>query len=339
MSLKHNPFLQKKSEPILIKKKIRIFDNPPETQKETISDDIKTVSTDTVSKRAETISDDIKTVSTDTDINFDTVSDTVSKFKKIKPSLLELLILKQMVLRLENGISQFQTTQISAAVGTTLGGARNSLNRLKAKGLIENIGFQKGNRIGSTSYKINPKVFEYLRALNSSKETISKETISNDTVSETISHYSKKEELNYLLTENLKQIGVRTFHLEMFKGSACELSELIEHFSFSIDNNEIKIANKLSLFVSLLRDGKQWISEKYLQTMNEELSKNQARMNQLNEMNKQKKEQELRDSYKNFIEKNPEFKELVQSKNKSFNISEEVMENLLYSEWKNQYGV
>ena len=87
MSLKHNPFLQKKSEPILIKKKIRIFDNPPETQKETISYDIKTVSTDTVSKRAETISYDIKTVSTDTDINFDTVSDTVSNYKKIKPSL------------------------------------------------------------------------------------------------------------------------------------------------------------------------------------------------------------------------------------------------------------
>ena len=339
MSLKHNPFLQKKSEPILIKKKIRIFDNPPETQKETISYDIKTVSTDTISERAETISYDIKTVSTDTDINFDTVSDTVSKFKKLKPSLLELLILKHMVLRLENGISQFQTTQISTAVGTTLGGARNSLNRLKAKGLIENVGFQKGNRVGSTSYKINPKVFEYLRALNSSKETISKETISTDTVSETISHYSKKEELNYLLTENLKQIGVRTFHLEMFKGSADELSELIEHFSFSIDNNEIKIANKLSLFVSLLRDGKQWISERYLQTMNEELIKNQARINQLDEINKQKKEQELRDKYKTFIEKNPEFKELVRSKNKSFNISEDIMENLLYSEWKNQYGV
>jgi hypothetical protein len=336
MSLKHNPFLQKKSEPILIKKKIRIFDNPPEIQKETISVDIKTIPTDTISNRAETISVDIKTISTDIDINFDTVSDTVSNYKKIKPSLLELLILKQMVLRLENGISQFQTTQISTAVGTTLGGARNSLNRLKAKGLIENTGFQKGNRVGSTSYKINPKVFEYLRALNSSKETISKETISTDTVSETISHYSKKEELNSYLPENLKQIGVRKFHLEMFKGSAGELSELMEHFSFSIDNNEIKIANKLSLFVSLLRDGKQWISEKYLQTMNEEISKNQLRMLKFEEIKKQKKENELKEKYNEFLGKNPEFIESVKSKNKNFNISEEIIDNMSFSEWKIQ---
>jgi hypothetical protein len=338
MSLKHNPFLQKKSEPILIKKKIRIFDNPPENTKESISDDIKSVSTDTISKRAESISDDIKSVSTDIDLNFDTVSDTVSNYKKIKPSLLELLILKQMVLRLENGISQFQTTQISTAVGTTLGGARNSLNRLKAKGLIENTGFQKGNRVGSTSYKINPKVFEYLRALNSSKETISKETISADTVSETISHYSRKEELTSLLTENLKQIGVRTFHLEMFKGSVGELSELIEHFSFSIDNNEIKIANKLSLFVSLLRDGKQWISEKYIQTLNEELERNKKRSEQLDTIKKEQIELKLKEKYQDFLNKNQAHLKNVRDK-QTINLSQEILEKVAFNEWLEKHNV
>ena len=90
----------------------------------------------------------------------------------------------------------------------------------------------------------------------------------------------------------------------------------------------------MSLFVSLLRDGKQWVSEKYLQTMNEEINKNQLRMNQLNELKRQQKENEHKEKYRDFIDKNPEFAESVKTKNKNFNISEEIMDNLVFSEWK-----
>ena len=331
-----------KEEKTAIEEQTKFADAPLEIRKkslkkETISTDIETVSNDTVLDDIKTISTDIETVSTNVVLNFDTVSDTVSTFKKTKPSLLELLILKQMVLRLENGLSAFQTSSVAKAVGTTLGGARNSLNRLKAKGLIENAGYQKGNRIGFTSYKISPKVFEYLRALEPTKETISNDTISTNTVSNTISHYSKKEDSNYtyILTESLKKIGIRDFHLEMFKGSKEDLQDLINHFSFSLEQGEIKSPNKLSLFISLLRDNKSWISEKYLQSINDEIAKNDLRIQQHNDLKKRQKEQELREKFNEFKMSNVNFVKDIKEKNK-FTTDDSIIENLAFSEWKTQ---
>ncbi len=300
------------------------------TPKETISSDIITISTDTVSNSIKTISSDIKTISTDTVISSDTVSDTVSKNKKEKPSLLELFVLKELSKRLENGISTFQTAKIAKSVGTTLGGARNSLNRLKSKGLIENVGFQKGNNVGFTSYKMNPKCFEFLNLLREPKETISNDTVLSDTVSDTVSQYSKKEELN-LLTEELKSIGIKHEHLTAFSGSKEDLEQLIENFSYSIKMNEIKVSQKMSLFLSLLRDKKAWVSQSLILAKEKELIEQDKRIAEL----KRLKQQELTKKFEIYKLENPNFLSTVQKENK-FTTSEEVLNQIAFSRWQEQ---
>tara|TARA_Y100000034_G_scaffold136985_1_gene218001 strand:- start:7843 stop:8766 length:924 start_codon:yes stop_codon:yes gene_type:complete len=95
-----------------------------------------------------------------------------NSLKKTTPSLLELQILKE-IKRLENSKkeSSFQVKDIAYLCGTTVGGCRNSLNRLKEKGLIVNLRFKKGHGIGSTTYKITDNGYLSLKEFNNLEES------------------------------------------------------------------------------------------------------------------------------------------------------------------------
>ena len=279
---------------------------------------------ESISTAKEYISDDTKSTSSDIDSKFD----TVSNYKKMTPSLLEVLALKEMAKKLNNGVSTFQTNEIAKKIGTTLGGARNAINRLKNKGLITNVGFQAGNQIGFTSFKMNSKCFDYLAEFLDKKESVSTDTVSTDTVSKSISQYSKKEEYN-LLTEELKSIGIKQEHLSAFSGTKEELQSLIAHFSFSIQSNEIKVSQKMALFLSLLRDKKPWVSQSLILKQEQELKD----LNQRVETLKKLKQEELKKKFELFVLENPSYLKKVKEQT-NFTVSPEVLNQIAFSTWQ-----
>lgn len=299
----------------------------------------ESAASDTVSK-IETVSSDIvshsNTVSTNTVSKIDTVLETVLKKPKPKPSFLETLILKEMVARLSHGISTFQAAEIAAEVNTTLGGVRNALNMLKRKGLIENVGFKKGNRVGSTSFKINPIVFEILHRFEPKKETVLNNTVSANTVLETVLNaplVSKKEESSFILTEALQKIGLRPNHLLKTTRSAEDVQEILFHFSHSIENKEIKSQNKLPVLLSILNNPeKQWVSESYLRDIGQEISANEDRFLKVKELEKRKAEMALKEKYEEFKRQNPDYLQQIKKQN-AFVANDEVADKVGYSKF------
>jgi len=299
----------------------------------------KTISDNTVLKpqhEAVNIVSRPEIAATDIDSKVNTVSNTVLKRIKIKPSFLEVAILKQMILRSNEGVSSFQVKDISKIVDTTLGGARNALNSLKKKHLITNVGFQKGNMIGFTSYKIESRTFEILSRLESGNKNKDEvfNTVSNTVLNDSL--VSKKEDLlpTYILTDTLKNIGLTEKHLLRTTRPHEEVQEILFHFTHSCINGEIRSPNKLPVLLSVLNNQERtWISESYLRCLEDDLKKNEERTQRQAQIEKDLGEKKLRELFETFQEQNPGY--LMEVKNKNSMIqNNEILGKIAFEQFR-----
>ena len=217
----------------------------------------------------------------------------------------------------------------------------DTIYALKTKGYLEIIAAKNIHQTGIRKFRLKKTVID--KCLSTSPRSGHGQATVEPTAKVTVEAPIKKEsKLNVLITNfpNVERIGLKFEHLQKTERSEENLLELLTHFEHSLQNSEVKSAQKLPILISIINDStKTWVSESYLNQLNAELTANQKRVEQFEKAKKDQMEMKLRDKYQNFINENPEYLHEIREKqalNVRKNLSDEVVSNLAFHSWKEQ---
>ena len=138
------------------------------------------------------------------------------------------------------------------------------------------------------------------------------------------------------IPENLRRFGISTVNLQNLINSGKATQEVIERslgaLSFDVENG--KTGNLANIFFGVLGTGREYISQKYSETLQIELDSEIARIKDTEEIEKKLQETKLQMKFKEYLEQNPEFLESVKNRHKTFVNSPSVLEKVAFEEFK-----
>jgi hypothetical protein len=221
-----------------------------------------------------------------------------------QPSLTEVKVLSFLSsLNDKNGEIKTTKQEIGSSTRITIKGAETAIRRLISKGYLKKEAYSSGRYTGFTKYSLTEA---------SSKVLIS---MSFNLIQPHLQPPSYKERknniiLNYLFTipENLKNIGLKE---TMIKTEREDLQEILNHLSFSLEKKEFKTTNPLATVISIINNGKDWVSGKFIEEENQVLKEQERRLQELQRI----KQEQLIKAYQIFKLENPEFLKQIKAEN------------------------
>ena len=226
---------------------------------------------------------------------------------------------------------------------------RNLISELKKKGFFESIISKNSGRIGLRKFKISKNIYQqFLNSALDSREIgvrqpldkpldkpldIAPYSSSND--------FDKKNTITtcaevLTIPENLRRFGISTVNLQNLINLGKATQEVIERslgaLSFDVENG--KTGNLANIFFGVLGTGREYISQKYSETLQIELDSELARIKDTEEIEKKLQETKLQMKFKEYLEQNPEFIESVKNRHKTFVNSPSVLEKVAFEEFK-----
>ena len=201
----------------------------------------------------------------------------------------------------------------------------------------------KNGRSGWTQYSLPSDIFDQLLKWSQMyKPVIKDEQSTNKPVTKPViadhSMYESKSLNNfkYLLEQfpELVKIGLKVEHLNNSPKTGEDLEQILTHFQHSLKANEVKVSYKLPVLLSIIKDlgKKTWVSESYLNQINEELKQNELRSAKLDELMKKKRELEINEKWNLYKMENPLYIEEL-NQGHSMNVSTEVKEKIAFQSW------
>ena len=229
---------------------------------------------------------------------------------------------------------------------------KTAIKRLASKGFISR-GFRKNGRSGWVQYQVPRSIYE--RVLYS--KTVSNRSLNSvGSVSERRPEQGSKQGLNvpysssnYLnintntiaaeilsIPENLRRFGISPTNLQNLINSGKTTQDVVGRslaaLRFDVDHG--KTGNWANILFGVLGTGREYISQKYSETLQKELDAELARIQQVEERQKKLAETKLQIQFREFLTENPNFLEEVREKHKGFVKTQDLLEKMAFEEFK-----
>ena len=240
-------------------------------------------------------------------------------------------------------------SNIAISLRSTVAAVRKAIQRLEQKGYISRSQFKDG-RGGWTKYEIPQGIYSDLLSAKTRVKVESKLSQTRAKVStqpepqpEPLAPYSSSSN-NYNintntieLPENLRRFGISVVNLQNLITSGKTTKEIVENsltaLSFDIEHG--KTGNIANILFGVLGTGREYISQKYSESLQEELELELERIRQAEENQKRSVEMKLVASFKEYLGQHPGFLDSVKDKHKGFVTSSELLEKVAFEEYKN----
>jgi predicted transcriptional regulator len=240
-------------------------------------------------------------------------------------------------------------SNIAISLRSTVAAVRKAIQRLEQKGYISRSQFKDG-RGGWTKYEIPQGIYSDLLSAKTRVKVESKLSQTRAKVStqpepqpEPLAPYSSSSN-NYNintntieLPENLRRFGISVVNLQNLITSGKTTKEIVENsltaLSFDIEHG--KTGNIANILFGVLGTGREYISQKYSESLQEELELELERIRQAEENQKRSVEMKLVASFKEYLGQHPEFLDSVKDKHNGFVTSSELLEKVAFEEYKN----
>lgn len=241
---------------------------------------------------------------------------------------------------------------ISASLKTSSGSVKTTLQRLESKKIINRIEFKNG-RGGWSRYELSEDIYRELlqhdtgnKLATKWQQTDNKVGTEPTTEPATKPLYSSSNDLNnkettttaadiLIIPENLRRFGISVVNLQNLITAEKTTLEIVQRslsaLSFDVENG--KTGNLANILFGVLGSGREYISQKYSETLQAELDQELARIAQAEENQKRAAELRLTSKFKEYLSNNPEFLETVRAKNR-FVASNELLEKVAFEEFK-----
>lgn len=268
-----------------------------------------------------------------------------------------LLLIFKECLRIGNLISpEITLSHIYESLKINPGVAKMVIHRLVKKGVIKRE-VSKTGRGGWIKFSIQKELYQDLRIRESdNKEITNGYQLDNKQVTKRVTEqitsgpYSSSNNLNIITTNtveleisaevilpnNLSRFGISKNNLQkLVDDNLCSLElvqKSIEALSFDVENG--KTGNLASILFGVLRSGKEYISQKYSESLQAELDQELKRIQETEDQQKRLLEIKLQEKFKTYVNQNPEFIESIRTRNNTFVTSQELLEKVAFEEFK-----
>lgn len=268
-----------------------------------------------------------------------------------------LLLIFKECLRIGNLISpEITLSHIYESLKINPGVAKMVIHRLVKKGVIKRE-ISKTGRGGWIKFSIQKELYQDLRIRESDNKEITngyqsdnKQVTKRVTEQITSGPYSSSNNLNIITTNtdepefsaeitlpnNLSRFGISKNNLQkLVDDKLCSLElvqKSIEALSFDVENG--KTGNLASILFGILRSGKEYISQRYSETLQQELDQELKRIQETEDQQKRLLEIKLQEKFKTYIDQNPQFIESIKAKHSTFITSTELLEKVALEEFK-----
>ncbi len=247
-------------------------------------------------------------------------------------------------------------SNLAINVRSTVAAARKAVQRLEQKGYIVRAEFKDG-RGGWTKYALPQGIYSDLLSIktrakveSNMSQTRAKVEPQPEPQPEPKPLYSSSNNLNIITTNtgkpdilaeitlpiNLSRFGISKNNLQkLVDDNLCSLElvqKSIEALSFDVENG--KTGNLASILFGVLRSGKEYISQKYSETLQQELDQELKRIQKSEDQQKRLSEIKLQEKFRTYVDQNPQFIESIKNKNNTFVTSQELLEKLAFEEFK-----
>ncbi len=236
---------------------------------------------------------------------------------------------------------------IAKSCETSVSSAKKTLQRLEKKSFLQRIKFKDG-RGGWTIYELKNEVFQDLLRAETEDKLGTKWRQSGDKVGtqletqpRTTSPYSSSSNLNINtntieLPENLRRFGISPTNLQNLINSGKATQDVVERSlaALSFDVEHGKTGSLANILFGVLGTGREYISQKYSESLQKELDAELARIQQAEESQKKLAETKLQIQFREFLVKNPNFLEEVREKHKGFVKNQDLLEKMAFEEFR-----
>ena len=229
---------------------------------------------------------------------------------------------------------------------------KTAIKRLASKGFISR-GFRKNGRSGWVQYQVPRSIYE--RVLYS--KTVSNRSLNSvGSVSERRPEQGSKQGLNvpysssnYLnintntiaaeilsIPENLRRFGISVTNLQNLISSGKATQEVVERSlaALSFDVERGKTGNLANILFGVLGSGREYISQKYSESLQKELDEELARIQRAEESQRKLTETKLQIRFRAFLNENPTFLEEIRGQHRGFVQTQELLEKMAFEEFK-----
>ncbi|MBL7555657.1 MAG: hypothetical protein JNM24_07525 [Bdellovibrionaceae bacterium] len=265
-----------------------------------------------------------------------------------------LLLIFKECLRVGSLVSpEITLSHINESLEISSGVAKMVIHRLVKKNVIKRENSKTG-RGGWIKFSIQKELYQDLRIRESDNKEITngyqsdnKRVTKRVTEQITTGPYSSSNDLynketittaaeSLSIPENLKRFGVSVVNLQNLITAEKTTLEIIQRslsaLSFDVENG--KTGNLANILFGVLGSGREYISQKYSETLQQELDQELARINQAEENEKRSAELKLSARFKEYIQANPSFIESIKAKHSNFVTSNELLEKVAFVEFK-----
>ena len=244
-------------------------------------------------------------------------------------------------------------SNLAASLRTTVAAARKAVQRLEQKGYLLRAEFKDG-RGGWTKYALPQGVYSDLLSIKTRakvepniSQTRAKVEPQPEPQPEPRLPYSSSNDLYnkettntaaeiLIIPENLRRFGISVVNLQNLVTSGKTTQEITQRslsaLSYDVENG--KTGNLANILFGVLGSGREYISQKYSETLQQELDQELARINQAEENEKRSAELKLSARFKEYIQANPSFIESIKAKHSNFVTSNELLEKVAFVEFK-----
>jgi len=230
---------------------------------------------------------------------------------------------------------------------SSLEGLRTAVKRLvKADFLL--IAEAKSGRTGWTRYELPEWVYQqmtlneiWFKSGSNLVQMSSKPSSKPSSEPSSEPPYSSSNNLNINtntieLPENLRRFGISLTNLQNLISSSKTTQDVVERSlaALSFDVEHGKTGSLANILFGVLGTGREYISQKYSESLQQELDAELARIQQAEENQKKLAETKLQIQFREFLAKNPSFLEEVRDKHKGFVKTQDLLEKMAFEEFK-----
>ena len=237
--------------------------------------------------------------------------------------------------------------RIKEVLNASTDAVKTAIKRLTSKGFISR-GFRKNGRSGWVQYQVSKTTYERVlysktvskRGLNS-VESASERRPEQGPKQGLNSSYSNSNNLNINtntieLPESLRRFGISTVNLQALVTSGKTTQEVVERslaaLSFDVENG--KTGNLANILFGVLGSGREYISQKYSESLQKELDEELARIQRAEESQRKLTETKLQIRFRTFLNENPTFLEEIRGQHRGFVQTQELLEKMAFEEFK-----
>lgn len=177
--------------------------------------------------------------------------------------------------------------------------------------------------------------------LSSKIKTGNKQVTKRVTEQITMAPYSSSNNLNINtntieLPESLRRFGISTVNLQALVTSGKTTQEVVERslaaLSFDVENG--KTGNLANILFGVLGSGREYISQKYSESLQKELDEELVRIQRAEESQRKLTETKLQIRFRTFLNENPTFLEEIRGQHRGFVQTQELLEKMAFEEFK-----